>query len=113
MSDQTPNPVSEQGDAPRRGNPTWRPGQSANPRGRPTAAQKRAMVEAAARTLANGAFDQVSTRDRELLLLAAALKLQPRRRGEDMVRRVNAIDRWLSRVRGGRAPSRKLTKFTA
>jgi hypothetical protein len=58
------------------------------------------MVEALARELAEGAFDRLSRRDRELLIQAATLKLLPRRRGEDMVRRANCISRLLARIHG-------------
>jgi hypothetical protein len=71
--------------------------------GRPSAATKRAWIEATAKELADGAFDTLSARDRELLIQAATLKLQPRRKGEDPVRKANTIARLLSRVRGLRA----------
>jgi hypothetical protein len=78
-------------------------GKSGNPAGGMSNAERAARIEAMARTLSDGAFDALSARDRELLILAATLKLTPRRKGEDMVRRANSIARVLSRVRGLRA----------
>jgi hypothetical protein len=78
----------------------FRPGISGNPGGRLSNAQKRALIESTARTLADGKFDSLSARDRELLILAATLKLTPRRPREDLVRRSNSIARILNRVHG-------------
>jgi hypothetical protein len=73
--------------------------------GRPSAAMKRAMIDAKARELAEGAFDRLSKRDRELLLQAADLLISRPRNGEDKVRRANAVSRLLGRVHGLRAAS--------
>jgi hypothetical protein len=72
--------------------------------GRPSLATKRAWIEAKARELADGKFDALSARDRALLLEAAALMLQPKRKGEDPVRRANSIGKLLHRVRGVAEP---------
>jgi len=77
--------------------------------GRPTAAMKRAMIEAKARELAEGAFDRLPAGDRVHLLQAADLILRPRRKGEDPVRKANSISRLLKR--GLRSVSPRPTPF--
>jgi hypothetical protein len=95
----------------RRGNPAWRPGVSANPRGRPSAAEKRAMIDAKARELSEGQFDRLGARDRELLMQAAALLIGRPRKREDMIRRANAVTRLLTHVHGLRPTSPSLPSF--
>jgi hypothetical protein len=68
--------------------------------GRPTAAQKRAMVDLKARELAEGQYDRLSARDRALLVMAATLLCRRPRTREDHVRTVNAVGRLLGRVHG-------------
>jgi hypothetical protein len=73
------------------------PGRSGNPRGRLSAAQRRALVLAKAHELAQpiGGFDQLNTIEQELILRAAEL-LQLKPRGyEQRVRRDNLVSRIL------------------
>jgi hypothetical protein len=86
----------------------WQPGQSGNPRGPLSARERAERIDALAREFAEGTFDRLSAPDRELLIQAATLKLAPRRRGEDAVRRVNTISRLLNRVRRSTPPAQSL-----
>jgi hypothetical protein len=89
--------------------PHWqfKPGVSGNPHpwGSLSNAEKARRIEAKARELSDGAFDKLSARDRELMIQVATLKLLPKRRGEDPIRRINSISRLLGRVRGLRSTS--------
>jgi hypothetical protein len=76
----------------RGGNPNWRPGVSANPRGRESKAQREAKIRAKAEQLAEGLgakLDRMSGLDQEFLLKAADLLTRRARTGEDAVRLVN------------------------
>jgi hypothetical protein len=105
--DRLPDHLPERGRSRNGGSGCAYPG---NP-GRPSAAQKRAMIEGRARELAEGQYDRLSARDRALLLQAADLMLRPRRKREDMVRRANAVTRLLSHVRGLRSVSPSAPSF--
>jgi hypothetical protein len=80
--------------------------------GRPSAVEKRRRIELLARTLADGSFDRLREADRVLLLQVATLMLQPRRKGEDPLRKANSIGRLLARVRGLHAASPSASSFT-
>jgi hypothetical protein len=82
--------------------------------GRPSAAEKRARIEAEAASLAAeyGGMSKVSAIDRTLILQAAALLTRRPRNGEDAVRASNAVARLLSivaRRHGGRRRPRSTT----
>jgi uncharacterized protein DUF5681 len=86
----------------------WRfkPGQSGNPAGRPSRAEREARVAAKARELATefGGIDRLSVVDRVLIEQAAALLVRKPHSAEDAVRCANAVGRLLSAVerrRGG------------
>jgi len=71
--------------------------------GRMPAAEKRHWIEAKARELADGGFDRLPVWKRDLLLQCAKLLLQPRRKREDEVRKINTVSRLLALVHDGQA----------
>jgi hypothetical protein len=82
--------------------------------GRPTAAMKRAAIEAEAEVLAAeyGGMSKLAAVDRTLILQAAQLLTRRPRNGEDAVRASNAVARLLSivaRRHGGRRRPRSTT----
>jgi uncharacterized protein DUF5681 len=88
--------------APEQDRPSWRwkPGQSGNPRGRPTVAERKAALDAEAERLAAdyGGLAVLSNTDRARIEEAAALRLKRPRRGEDRVRTSSSINKLLNAV---------------
>ncbi len=94
---QTPEQSTEQSTEQRRvGNPNWRPGVSANPRGRQTKAEREARLRAKCHQLARpfGGWGKLGVLDKVRIEQAARLLLDKRHRSpEDEIRYVNSIER--------------------
>jgi hypothetical protein len=75
----------------------FQPGQSGNPGGRLSNAERQRRIEAQARELAVefGGFEVLSPVDRVLLMQAAALLLRRPKSAEDIVRVANSVQRLL------------------
>lgn len=88
----------------------FQPGVSGNPRGRMSAAERRALIEAKAAELASefGGMSRLSAGSRALIEQAATLLLKRPRNGEDHVRLSNSVARLLGAVarRHGGQPTR-------
>jgi hypothetical protein len=78
----------------------FQPGQSGNPGGKVSNAERRRRAEAKARELAieYGGYDALSPVDRVLVDQAAMLLMRRPRSAEDIVRVSNSIQRLLSRL---------------
>src|SRR5262249_27579585 len=99
---QTPNQLPDQ--------TPWRfkPGQSGNPAGRPSRAERQARIDARARELAVefGGWERLSTVDRVYVEQAAALLVRRPHSAEDAVRCANAVGRLLGAVERRRGTSK-------
>jgi hypothetical protein len=87
----------------------FRPGQSGNSAGRLSVAAKRALIQAKLEELAAeyGGVSALTVIERTLLQEAATLICTKPRRGDDIVRKTNAIQRLLASVRRRRKPPRR------
>jgi hypothetical protein len=96
------------------------PGRRANPRGRPSRAEKQGRIDAKARELAEefGGLDRLSVVDRTLIEQAAALLVRKPHSAEDAVRCANAVGRLLGAVErrrgtGKQNATRSLSEYAA
>jgi hypothetical protein len=102
-------PISDPSRRPR-GNPNFIVGQpSANPHGRPSAAEKRAAVQAKIRELAApfGGVDSLDVLERVRIEQAAKALLSAPRRQNDWVRTINVATRLIRQVEQGRLRRRR------
>jgi hypothetical protein len=94
----------------------WRfkSGQSGNPAGRPSRAERQARIDARARELAAefGGIERLSVVDRVLIEQAAALLVRRPHSAEDAVRCANAVGRLLGAVERRRGSSKPSESFT-
>src|SRR5262249_9224128 len=76
----------------------WKPGQSGNPAGKMSAAERRARLDAMVNDWGAELGGKVGTAERMLLRRAAELSLVRPHRNEDHVRTVNAVSRLLAQA---------------